>query len=487
MLLIGLSAGAVFGFNPSARVWVLESLGYGLIPTGLWLGAALVTLRYHRRSLARYWRRWSTAAALVAISIGVLSQFYPYDGIFSDASLGGYWGIALGGAPLSLAILKLVATCCFVPLSLYPRRVGAFYLVVVQRFALSLQYGVTYLYLGAYYLVRFLGDGLKLVFNDRSRRQLRDGVRGTLSWASSAIPRRRPAAADPGYPDIGYMAPSDVPSEWPDTQHGFDADLEPEEKSTDHLPQPKVTPVRVAGSKWSLPAIDCLSPPVPHEQSEASLEEMARHVESTLAEHGVAVEVKDIRSGPRIVRFGLVPGWTNKRGEATKGNGGEGKGESNRVKVQSILTREKDLALALKTPYLRIEAPVPGEALVGLEVPVPTATKVHLREVIESQAFRNVYSKGGLPVALGQDTGGNPVVLDLAALPHLLIAGATGSGKSVCINSIVASLLLTKPPDQFRILMVDPKRVELTPFNGIPQLIGQVIVEVDEVNSALRG
>jgi S-DNA-T family DNA segregation ATPase FtsK/SpoIIIE len=210
---------------------------------------------------------------------------------------------------------------------------------------------------------------------------------------------------------------------------------------------------------------------------------MARHVETSLAEHGVIVEVKDIRAGPRIVRFGLVPGWNNRKGEGGKD---DGRVES-RVKVQSILTREKDLALALKTPYLRIEAPVPGEALVGLEVPAPNPNKVHLREVMESPEFRKIASKGGLPVALGQDTGGSSVVTDLAGLPHLLIAGATGSGKSVCLNSVVASLLLTKPPDQLRMLMVDPKRVELTPFNGIPHLVAPVIVDVDQVNSALRG
>ena len=129
---------------------------------------------------------------------------------------------------------------------------------------------------------------------------------------------------------------------------------------------------------------------------------------------------------------------------------------------------------------------MPGEALVGLEVPAPTPNKVHLREVMESPVFRKVAGKGGLPVAMGQDSGGNAVVVDLETLPHLLIAGATGSGKSVCINSVVASLLLTKPPDQLRMLMIDPKRVELTPFNGIPHLVAPVIVDVDQVNSALR-
>ena len=221
---------------------------------------------------------------------------------------------------------------------------------------------------------------------------------------------------------------------------------------------------------------------------------MARLVESTLGDHGVRVEVTDVKAGPRIVRFGLVPGWIPRRGESGKANvdinstDRDRSGlERSRVKVQSILTREKDMALALKTPYLRIEAPVPGEALVGLEVPSPSPSKVHLREVMETQAFSRLIAKGGLPIALGQDTGGSPVVLDLASLPHMLIAGATGSGKSVCINSIVASFLLTKTPEQLRILMVDPKRVELTPFNGIPHLVGPVIVDAEEVNTALRG
>ena len=213
---------------------------------------------------------------------------------------------------------------------------------------------------------------------------------------------------------------------------------------------------------------------------------MARHVEKVLAEHGVIVEVQDIRAGPRIVRFGLVPGLLPKKGEEPREESATNKVEITRVKVQSILAREKDLALALKTPYLRIEAPVPGEALVGLEVPSPSPSKVNLREVMETEALAKISAKGALPVALGQDTAGNPVVVDLAALPHFLIAGATGSGKSVCINSIVASLLLTRTPDQLRMLMVDPKRVELTPFNGVPHLVAPVIVEVDEVNAALR-
>ena len=238
-------------------------------------------------------------------------------------------------------------------------------------------------------------------------------------------------------------------------------------------------------SKWTLPSIDLLAPPETRTAAQGPLENMARHIESTLTDHGVVVEVKDIKAGPRVVRFGLVPGWVAKKREFAKGGETDANTERSRVKVQSILMREKDLALALQTPFLRIEAPIPGEALVGLEVPSPSPSKVHLREVMTNQTFSLLAAKDGLPMAIGQDAGGSPVAMDLTNLPHMLIAGATGSGKSVCINSIIASLLLTKPPDQLRFLMVDPKRVELTPFNGIPHLMTPVIVDVDDVNDAL--
>ena len=213
------------------------------------------------------------------------------------------------------------------------------------------------------------------------------------------------------------------------------------------------------------------------------MKKMAEDIESALADHGVSIEVADIKAGPRIVRFGLMPGWTEKRGS---GKDGDGAPDRSRVRVQSILARERDLSLAISSPSLRFEQ-VPGEALLGLEVPSPSPSKVTMREVMDSADFRKFAAKGGLPIALGADAGGDSVALDLASLPHMMIAGATGSGKSVCINSIVASMMLTKPPDQLRMLMVDPKQVELTPFNGIPHLVLPVITEVDEVSPMLRG
>jgi len=484
MLAIGLGAGLFFGFYPQARQETLEALGYGLIPTVLWVAAALITLRYQHRSLAKYWRRWVSAATLVVITLGVMSYFHPGYGIVGETSLSGRWGAVVGGTPLAVMVLRLAAICLFVPLLLYPRRVGSTYLVALQKFGMGLHYAVTYAYLGGYNVTSFVGRRVRLIFNDQYLRRWINRVRRSLFRTSQSQPQ---VVESPGYAGNGSAGSIDTPVPWPDEELDTIPEWVTDLETPAERPAPLAAPVRVPGSKWPLPAIDCLSPPVPREQSQESLDQMARLVESTLAEHGVVVKVEDIKAGPRIVRFGLVPGWVTRRGEAAKDDGEEGKVDASRVKVQSILTREKDLALALKTPYLRIEAPVPGEALVGLEVPTPSPTKVHLRQVMESQAFQKISGKGGLPVALGEDTGGNPVVLDLAELPHLLIAGSTGSGKSVCINSIVASLLLTKPPDQFRVLMVDPKRVELTPFNEIPHLVAPVIVDVEDVNAALRG
>ncbi|HJN85945.1 MAG: DNA translocase FtsK [Dehalococcoidia bacterium] len=489
-VVLGLGLGLGLGLSPAARHWTFEALGYGWIPVGLWIVAALAALRYHPRSLKFHWRWWIVAAGVATVSIGALSLFSRGDGFYTETTLSGRWGEAVGGTPLGLAVGKLAAISFILPLLLFPRRVGPAYLRLLRYLVLGLQFVPVYLYLGLYHGVYYLDRGLRTLFHVRYRRRWMARV-----WAP--VGRRLPAkladrlpAPEAAHPAAASVPePADMTGLWAASEPGVIPSWSPIEEGPQEaaLKEKRVGAVNGKGSKWQLPTADQLTPSDPRDLSEAPLLQMARHVETTLADHGVAVEVTDIKSGPRIVRFGLVPGWVSKRGEVIKTEPPEGKFEGSRVKVQSILMREKDLALALKTPFLRIEAPVPGEALVGLEVPAPTPSKVHLREVIETPAFAKIAAKGGLPIALGQDTGGAPVVVDLASLPHALIAGATGSGKSVCINSIVASLLLTKTPDQMRFLMVDPKRVELTPFNGIPHLIAPVIVDADEVNVALRG
>ena len=488
LVAIGLAAGFGLWLYPAGGSWALEALGYGWIPVGLWLFGGLATLRYQRRALVRYWRRWAIAAATAAVAIGALSLFSTGDGILAESTLGGNWGSLVGGTPLGVAVLKIAGIAVFAPLLFYPRQVGHSYLTALKYIGLSFQYIGAYLYTGGHRGAYYLDRGLRLALNSRLPLLFREmiGSRFRSSTATTGGETSPGLVTDTG----------EGPGLWADLVPGMLPEWETQEPTgpEQNAPQkPEPDKVGVSrdlgsnrGSKWLLPSIDLLSPPTQQQPLEVPLEQMARQVEKALAEHGVIVEVQDIRAGPRIVRFGLVPGLLPKKGEDPGEEIAANKVETSRVKVQSILTREKDLALALKTPYLRIEAPVPGEALVGLEVPSPSPSKVNLREVLESDVFAKIKAKGALPVALGQDTGGNPVVVDLAALPHFLIAGATGSGKSVCINSIVVSLLLTRPPDQLRILMVDPKRVELTPFNGVPHLMAPVIVEVDEVNAALR-
>ena len=535
ILAIVLSVGLYFGFSTGARVWAVEALGYGWIPLGLWIAVSLVTLRYNRHVISTHWRRWIIAAALVAISIGILSTIFPEDGALEDVSLGGKWGAYLGGTPLILAAAKMAAIVLLVPLVVQLKRAGSLYLRYGRFLLLGIQVTVLYFYIAIQESARFLDRRFRILRFGMHRKASRKDLLKMLVMGTSKTPVRtlayqgdteggialkdRPETDLDEYEPGGRGSSNSGNNSSKNNDHDKDNNDDYEEwempesgliptfdnKEPPPLKSSKATKtVASNGSSggtgksttggWQTPPVDGLTPPDTHHAPEAALQDMARLVESTLGDHGVRVEVTDVKAGPRIVRFGLVPGWVPKRGDSRRGaigldteNDDPSSVERSRVKVQSILTREKDMALALKTPYLRIEAPVPGEALVGLEVPSPSPSKVHLREVIETPAFSRLVAKGGLPIALGQDTGGSPVVLDLAALPHMLIAGATGSGKSVCINSIVASFLLTKTPDQLRILMVDPKRVELTPFNGIPHLIGPVIVDAEEVNTALRG
>ena len=478
---------SVWLYQP-ANDWAVTTLGYGWAPISAWMAALTLTLRFRPGILTRFWRWWGIAAGAVAASLGVLSLFHPQLGLLAQASFGGSWGTVLGGPPLTLAIAKIAAIVVVTPLVFFPRPVILYY-----GKALSVAWrGLT-----------VTGSGLcaGTVWTFRGVRQMRPG-----SLFRNWLGARQPAEAAPApvaVPQTKQAAPVDSPPE-EEFLPAEDEELIPVlHYDEDQIRVPDfdagtAAPVRdpsglkpagKAGLSWILPSIELLSPAEPRDKDASALEDMARLVESTLREHGVNVAVNDIKPGPRIVRFGLVPGWVPKRG-SSRNNGAEAaagpeSGDGGRVKVQSILALEKDLALALKTPYLRLEAPVPGEALVGIEVPNPSPSRVMLREVMESAPFKKVAAAGGLPIAMGQDTGGAPVVMDLASLPHLMIAGSTGSGKSVCINSIVASLLLTHPPDKLRMMMVDPKRVELTPFNRIPHLVTPVIVDVNEVNDAL--
>jgi S-DNA-T family DNA segregation ATPase FtsK/SpoIIIE len=196
----------------------------------------------------------------------------------------------------------------------------------------------------------------------------------------------------------------------------------------------------------------------------AELENKATLIEETLSSFKVDAHVREINPGPAVTQYTLEPG--------------------SGVKVRRITELQNDLALALAAPSIRIEAPVPGMARVGIEIPNEQVTTVGLRETIESSQFSK--GKAKLPVPLGRDVNGRYVVGDLTKMPHLLIAGATGSGKSVCLNEIISTFLLTRSPDDVKLLMFDPKMVELTGYNGVPHLQCPVVTEMDKVVGALR-
>lgn len=238
---------------------------------------------------------------------------------------------------------------------------------------------------------------------------------------------------------------------------------------------PEPSPVRRRSRR--LPPLNLLNGGTNEPRGGADIRYRTQVIEETLASLGVPASVVEVNQGPSVTQFGVEPGF---REYSTR----DGKLRQRKVTVNKILALQNDLALALAAAPIRIEAPVPGRSVVGIEVPNSQTAMVSLRGVVESDSFRKIRSR--LRLALGRDVAGRAVAADLAQMPHLLIAGATGSGKSVCINAITACLLLNNTPDELRLLMIDPKMVELTPFNGIPHLVAPVITEVDEVVRALR-
>ncbi|MGE5675668.1 MAG: DNA translocase FtsK [Mycobacterium leprae] len=229
--------------------------------------------------------------------------------------------------------------------------------------------------------------------------------------------------------------------------------------------QLNIDPKRL-GDSYKLPSIQMLpKPAMKVGVSRQDHLERAELLEKTLHTFGVEARVVEISPGPAVTRYELQPG--------------EG------VRVNKFTALADDLALALAAEDIRIEAPIPGKAAVGIEVPNKERLAVPLREVMETAAFQSGASK--LTVAFGKDNAGNPVVGDLGKMPHLLIAGSTGSGKSVCMNTIISSVLFKARPDEVKMLMIDPKMVELSIYNGIPHLMAPVIIDVKKAAGYLKG
>jgi S-DNA-T family DNA segregation ATPase FtsK/SpoIIIE len=241
--------------------------------------------------------------------------------------------------------------------------------------------------------------------------------------------------------------------------------------------QPASKPKRTRHYQVTLPPLTLLDEPAQTKSDMDDAQHKARIIEETLAHFDVPAKVIETNWGPRVTQFGVEPGYVTRIGQG-------GEETERKIRVSKISSLNKDLALALAASPIRIEAPVPGRAIVGIEVPNDRLSIVSLRNVMESRTFRR--KKSSLKLGLGTGTAGHAIVADLAKMPHLLIAGATGAGKSACINAIAACLLFQNSPLTLRIVMIDPKRVELTSYNGLPHLYGRVEVDVERVVGVLQ-
>jgi len=339
---------------------------------------------------------------------------------------------------------------------------------------------------GAFRVVGLVLLGIVLIIPRQSWSAAKNGwrllIKAFVRASDFIFPKRVPATAtapEATATEVGAVDEVEAPS-----SRRRERSAPPEWKS-EH--EPVLTP-----GGWQLPPIDILDKPSEVKLDKDAIDQRARLIEEALASYGVEAKVVQINIGPTVTQFGVEPGWDKKYKEVReKGKNGsyEPKVEEvsrTRVRVDRITSLANDLALALAAPSIRIEAPVPGAPVVGIEVPNTVFGSVALRGAIESAAFQRIRGRSKLAIALGKGAGGEAVAGDLTRMPHLLIAGATGSGKTVCLNSTICCLLLHNSPDDVRFIMIDPKRVELVTFNGVPQLLAPVVVDTDKAIKALR-
>ncbi|REK66283.1 MAG: cell division protein FtsK [Cohnella sp.] len=252
----------------------------------------------------------------------------------------------------------------------------------------------------------------------------------------------------------------------PDEEEGSGAERADGESAGEAASSGAPKPLHKPKKPYRIPPLHLLNKPQGGGRggSAADTRETARKLEATLESFGVRARVLDVARGPAVTRYELQPDVG--------------------VKVSRIVNLTDDIALALAAKDIRMEAPIPGKSAIGIEVPNSEVSIVTLREVLESQEFRDAQSK--LSIALGRDISGTPIIGNLARMPHLLVAGATGSGKSVCINGIIASILYKAKPDEVKFLMIDPKMVELNVYNGIPHLLAPVVTDPRRAALALK-
>ncbi len=468
----------------------LLGLGLLLIAAALaidaWLGL--------RRPLAftrTFWRRAAALHLLLATLLGSLGWVRPQwswrDVAFNETSLGGDFGHTLASEPIGIVV---------------------WFLATLSGLALLWPRGARLAALTSLAVARYAGESLRSFLASL----LPEGQEE--SWETSDRPYI--STWDEEY----RLPPVEGPSETAALAHGetlVEEDTEalaeetqepqPVMETSPPLPRPSVyqrpLPLgRPAGRGWELPPLDLLSEATEEKVRELDNEARAQLIVDTLKSFGVDARVISIHQGPTVTQFGIEPGWETKtrtvmerdaKGRPVYDKDGNPHYRTEvvsrtRVRVSQITSLANDLALALAAPTIRIEAPVPGKPVVGIEVPNSAPSLVTLRSVIESTAFQRLAARSRLALGLGQGVSGEPVAADLARMPHLLIAGATGSGKSVCINSIIACLLMHSTPEDLRLVLIDPKRVELAVFAEVPHLaFSHIVTDIDQVVATLQG
>jgi S-DNA-T family DNA segregation ATPase FtsK/SpoIIIE len=474
------------------EVLSLFGLGLALLPIVIAADARLALRR--PASTRALWRTWAGLHLTFFFALGLAALFKPGwqigDVSFSQISTGGDLGRHLTGSVLGVLgwlAIGLTSLGLIWPRSFHLAGHGS---LATVRFAASLRIPQR---VGGLFVSFFTALLPKAEEEAEAEEQSTYVPQWDEQWVES------PPPPEPVYPETSAATVEvAVMDEEAEAEPVPDPSTDREESAGF---QPALPMGRPAGHGWELPPVGLLAEAAEIEMRPVDNEMRSRLIVDTLASFGVNARVVNINQGPVITQFGVEPGWETKtRTVAVRDERGrpvydkDGKPElrtevvsRTRVRVSRITGLANDLSLALAAPTIRIEAPVPGKPIVGIEVPNTTTSLVALRGVIENTSFQKIVTRSNLAMGLGKGVSGDSIAADLAKMPHLLVAGATGSGKSVCINSIIASLLLHNTPEQLRLVLVDPKRVEMTTFAHIPHLaFSRVITDVEEVPGVLQ-